>query len=265
MLKKRLITAAILIPIVVCVILYAYHWVLLGLLAGVLGLAAQEWEHLIPIPHQRARLIFLIAFFAGFVLCFAWFEAWLTLGLLLWVGAFLAILSYPWSVRLWGYPHFVGIWAVVFLPLAGGSAIGLYQQPHGPELFLYLLTLVWVSDSGAYFVGKFLGNHALIPKVSSGKTIEGAVGGLLLPMLVAGVGVFIWSPVSLVLWFGLALMTVVVSMFGDLFISMLKRRCHLKDTGALLPGHGGVLDRIDSVLAALPWFYVGLYYLFPGL
>ncbi|MCH9755848.1 MAG: phosphatidate cytidylyltransferase [Gammaproteobacteria bacterium] len=264
MLKKRLITAAILVPLVLFAILYANYWVLLGLLAFVFGLASDEWGNLTPVSSLRERAIFLIVLFLGVVVCFAWFKIWLVLGLVLWCLMFLAVITYPTSQRIWGFSWCVALLAMVFLPLASVSAIGLYQQPHGPGLIVYVLALVGVSDSGAYFVGNFLGKHALIPHVSSGKTIEGALGGLILPMGVASVGAWIWSPGAYLSWFGLALVTVVVSMFGDLLISMLKRRRHLKDTGSLLPGHGGVLDRLDSLLAALPWFYVGLYYLFPG-
>ena len=265
MLKKRLITAAILVPLVLAAILYGHPFVLIGLLLFVLALAVDEWLGLVPLKGRRYQIMAWGVLAAGILLCVIWFPVWLVLGLVFWALVMLAVLSYPASQRIWGMPWLVALLGGVFLPLMGVTAAALYQQPHGPGLIIYVLALVSVSDSGAYFTGNFVGEHALIPQVSSGKTIEGALGGLLLPMGVAAVGAWIWSPDSLWLWFGLALVTVVVSMFGDLSISMLKRRCHLKDTGTLLPGHGGVLDRLDSLLAALPWFYVGLYYCFPGL
>ena len=265
MLKKRLITAVILVPLVLFAILYAHPSVLVGLVTFVLGLAAYEWLGLIPLKKVRHQAIFFGLLALCTLLCFMWFSVWLSAGLLLWILVIFAVLTYPASERVWGSSWMVAFLGCVFLPLMGITAAGLYQQPHGAGLIIYVLALVSVSDSGAYFVGNFVGKHTLIPRVSSGKTIEGALGGLILPMGVAWIGAWIWSPDGKLLWFGLALGTVVVSIFGDLAISMLKRRRHLKDTGTLLPGHGGILDRLDSLLAALPWFYAGLYYLFPGL
>ncbi|MDF1646355.1 MAG: phosphatidate cytidylyltransferase [Legionellaceae bacterium] len=264
MLKKRIITAAVLVPLLLFSILYAHPFVLLGLLVFTVGLAAYEWQNLIPILNRSHQIVFWGGLIASACICLMWFSVWLSMGLFLWLLVMCAVLTYPASQRVWGAPWLVAILGCVFLPLMGVSAIGLYQQPHGAGLIIYVLALVSVSDSGAYFVGNLIGKHALIPRVSSGKTIEGALGGLLFPMIVASIGAWIWSPGAYFKWFGLALVTVIVSIFGDLSISMLKRRRHLKDTGSILPGHGGVLDRLDSILAALPWFYVGLYYFIPG-
>jgi phosphatidate cytidylyltransferase len=260
MLKQRLITAAILVPLLLAVILYADVRVLLGLLLFVLGLAAYEWQGLIPVDNRVKQMIFWGALGGASLFCWLCFPVWLVVGIILWGLVIAAVVTYPASQRIWGRAWVVALWGCVCLPLMAISAIKLYQQPHGAGLIIYVFALVSVADSGAYFVGKFLGRHALIPKVSAGKTIEGALGGLLLPMGVAAIGVWLWAPSSYVTWFGLALVTTVISMFGDLVISMLKRRQKLKDTGALLPGHGGVLDRTDSVIAALPCFYLGFYY-----
>jgi phosphatidate cytidylyltransferase len=111
---------------------------------------------------------------------------------------------------------------------------------------------------GAYLVGKKWGKHKLIPQVSPGKSWEGALGGFILSMLIGALGYSYFHPVDMMAWFILAALTVTASMFGDLFISILKRRSHLKDTGALIPGHGGILDRLDSLLAGLPLFYFGI-------
>ncbi len=266
MLKKRLITAAILVPLLLFAILYAHPLVLLGLLVFALGLAANEWQVLIPVLTIPHRAIFWGLLVVATLVCWLCFAFWLAMGLLTWAFVVLAILTYPASQRVWGFPWLVALLGCVFFPLVGVSAAGLYQQSHGAGLIIYVLALVSISDSGAYFVGNWLGKHALIPRVSSGKTIEGALGGLLLPMGVALIGYIMWSPASAPIWFGLAALTVVMSMFGDLTVSMLKRRQHLKDTGTLLPGHGGVLDRLDSLLSALPLFYAGYYYyVLPGL
>ena len=138
-------------------------------------------------------------------------------------------------------------------------------MPDGHAWVLYLLTLVWAADIGAYFAGKYWGRHKLIPRVSPGKTVEGAVGGFVLSMLVTLAGFAYFHPQSIGIWFLIAALTTLISMLGDLFISMLKRRSQLKDTGHILPGHGGVLDRLDSLIAAAPMIYCGLRFLAPGL
>lgn len=258
-LKQRLITAGILVPLLLAAILYAHPDVLFGLLVFVLGLAANEWQGLIPVVTRLQQVVFWGVLVTCFVLCWLWFSVWLVVGMCLWAMVIIAVLTYPASARVWGRPWLVAAWGCVCLPLVGVAAMKLYQQPHGAGLIIYVFALVSVADSGAYFVGKAIGRHALIPKVSAGKTIEGALGGLLLPMIVAGITALLWTPSAYVKWFVLALVTAAISMFGDLVISMLKRRQKLKDTGALLPGHGGVLDRTDSVIAALPCFYMGFY------
>jgi len=141
----------------------------------------------------------------------------------------------------------------------------LHQRSHGSDLIVYLLCLVWAADIGAYLAGKCWGRHKLIPRVSPGKTVEGMMGGFLLTMLVAFVAYWYFRPVYSFLWFVIAAGIMLISLLGDLFISMLKRRRNLKDTGQIFPGHGGVLDRLDSLIAALPLFYLGLHFMLPGL
>jgi len=259
--RKRFLTALILMPVVLFVLLYAPPSVLAVLALGVLAVGAWEWLALIPLTKKYHQLLYGVFLVVGFGACFALFPMWLMASLVAWLAIILAVVTYPRSEVVWGWPVVVGLSGVLLLPLAGCILMLIYQHPYGIGLIIYLLALVIAADSGAYFAGNLWGKHALIPSVSSGKTIEGSLGGLLLPMGVAWIGALIWSPTSWLAWFGLAFVTTVMSMFGDLFMSMLKRRCHVKDTGSLLPGHGGVLDRIDSLLAALPWFFIGLYYL----
>jgi len=175
-----------------------------------------------------------------------------------WIFICIAIITFPDSQRYWGYPFIVATIFLLLLPLFGQSLIHLYYLPLGKGLLVYLLCLIWASDVGAYVTGKRLGKHKLIPQVSPGKSWEGALGGGILAMIVAVIGCIYFRPASLGNWFLLAALTVTISIFGDLFISILKRRCHLKDTGSLIPGHGGILDRLDSLIAALPLFYFGL-------
>jgi phosphatidate cytidylyltransferase len=127
----------------------------------------------------------------------------------------------------------------------------------GPELVLWLLLLVIAADIGAFFAGRSLGRHKLAPRVSPGKTWEGALGGLLAVGLVALAGaVHLSLPVAAGVAFGCAVG--IFSVIGDLTESMFKRAAGLKDSGSLLPGHGGILDRIDSLTAAAPLYALGL-------
>jgi phosphatidate cytidylyltransferase len=128
----------------------------------------------------------------------------------------------------------------------------------GPLIVLWLVLMVCAADIGAYFAGRAFGRRKLAPRVSPGKTIEGAVGGLLLVALVAGSGaVYFGLPALAVIAFGFGVG--IFSIVGDLTESMFKRAAALKDSGTLLPGHGGLLDRIDSVTAAAPLYALGLF------
>jgi phosphatidate cytidylyltransferase len=161
------------------------------------------------------------------------------------------------------------------LPAAGISASGLilvafplsFAIPlhaagaQGPALLLFALVVIWVSDTAAYFVGKAIGKHALAPRLSPKKTWEGAVAGFLGSLLVA-LAFTPWVNVPLVHLLGMAAVGNVAGQMGDLLESAYKRSAGVKDSGSLLPGHGGVLDRIDALILAIPvvWYYWILIY-----
>lgn len=258
MFLQRLITSLILVPLVLLVIFYGHPWLLAGIALVIFLAAGRECWQLIPLKKNGMQLGFLVVLLLALWACGAVFSSWLAVGLVLWFFNIVAILTFPRSQHYWGYPAVVASVCVILLPLFIQSLIHLYYLPQGKALLVYLLFLIWASDIGAYLSGKLIGKHKLIPQVSPGKSWEGVLGGVLLALIIAGVGSVYFAPVATVYWFVLALYTVIISIFGDLFISILKRRCHLKDTGALIPGHGGVLDRLDSLIAALPLFYFGL-------
>jgi phosphatidate cytidylyltransferase len=130
----------------------------------------------------------------------------------------------------------------------------------GIEYLLFVLLIVWFADGGAYFAGKRFGRVKLAPAISPGKTWEGVVGGLLLVSLLA-VAVAAWRDISIAVLLPFCLAVAVISIVGDLTVSMFKRTSGLKDSGSLFPGHGGVLDRTDSIAAAAPLFALGLSWL----
>lgn len=263
MFKQRLLTALILIPLVLLAIEKANIWVLGVLMAIFLSLAAFEWLALIPLKKALLRVLFFAALGLCTVLCWFMFYPALWIGLMVWGLIAIFIMTYPRSERVWGYNTIVGLSCLILLPLVFVSMSAIYHLPAGQDRIIYLLFLVWAADTGGYLVGKQWGKHRLIPQVSPGKTFEGALGGFAFVMIVASIGYFWFLPKALLSWFGLAFLVMIFAMFGDLFISMLKRRAKLKDTGTLIPGHGGVLDRLDSLIAAAPIFYIGLH-LLPG-
>jgi phosphatidate cytidylyltransferase len=130
------------------------------------------------------------------------------------------------------------------------------SKPAGPEMVLYLLGLVWAADIGAFFAGRTFGRVKLAPRVSPSKTWEGVLGGLIFGAVVAALGAA-WLKQPRLGFICLSVAVVFVSIVGDLTESMFKRYAGVKDSGALFPGHGGVLDRIDSVTAAAPVFLLG--------
>jgi phosphatidate cytidylyltransferase len=147
----------------------------------------------------------------------------------------------------------VGVLVPAFLALAR-----LQISARGPLLVLWLVLMVCAADIGAYAAGRALGQRKLAPRVSPGKTVEGAAGGLLMALVVAwGGAVYFGLPTLAVLAFGGGVG--IFSIVGDLTESMFKRAASLKDSGTLLPGHGGLLDRLDSVTAAAPWYALGLF------
>lgn len=264
MFKQRLLTALVLVPLVLLAIYYANIWLLGTVVLLFIVIGGWEWSQLVPIRLLRNKFIFILALLLMVGLTTQGQTFWLMAGLVLWGFILLAVLTFPASQAFWGYRVLVGGSCLLLLPLSVHSVAGIYQHAQGKHLVVYLLCLVWAADIGAYLTGKRWGCHKLIPQVSPGKTLEGTYGGFLLAMLVAVMGYFYFNPLSLGVWFAVALGTTGISMLGDLFISMLKRRSKLKDTGHLFPGHGGVLDRIDSLIAALPLFYYGLSFIVIG-
>lgn len=261
----RLFSSLVLIPLVLAALFFAPPTALLGLLAFIYLACGWEWTGLIPLKKPLLILAFFTGLLAVLYLPWQYFQIWQPLCLMLWLFNCLAILGFPVSQQLWGKKPLVWLAAYLLLPFFVFSFIGLYQMHSGQMLILYLLCLIWAADVGAYLAGKQWGRHKMIPQVSPGKSWEGTLGGFSLAMLVAWGGYAYFKPAFAAAWFAWAILTVVISIAGDLFISILKRRCQLKDTGALIPGHGGILDRLDSLIAALPFFYWGLTFYPPGL
>ncbi|WP_257294507.1 phosphatidate cytidylyltransferase [Endozoicomonas sp. YOMI1] len=257
MLKERVITAATLAPVALTGVFLLPLTGFGCFIAAIIMLAAWEWANLSGFEQQSVRLIYALAIgvFCGLTL---FLPSSLILGLaaVWWLIAFILVRQYPRSGRwLESRPLRLLMGLLTLVP----AWLGLYelkQMPGSAWLIVTLLVLVWAADCGAYFAGKRFGKTKLIERVSPKKTLEGLVGGLLVSMLISSLvtlsgSISFFQGVSLLI---LTILTVLVSVLGDLWESVLKRYRGVKDSGSLLPGHGGVLDRIDSLTAAVPIF-----------
>jgi phosphatidate cytidylyltransferase len=157
------------------------------------------------------------------------------------------------------YRFLGGISALVAITAGWAALAWLHREPAGPWWILLLLLIIWAADVGAYFSGRAIGGRKLAPTISPGKTWAGFFGGLVSASVVAGIAGTLMPAIdaSMLQLAIIGLVTAVVSVGGDLFISMHKRTVGLKDTGRIFPGHGGVLDRLDSLLAGAPFFVLG--------
>lgn len=268
MLNNRLITALILIPLVVLSILNLSTEVLEWFSAGVIVIAAWEWFSIIKIGSIRQRNISLMILSMFGV--FAWLllnpNTLLLLVIISWVVAILLIINYAYVAlpilvfTLFFNRYFGFIIVAILLIVFWLSIILLHQSSLGRQHLFYIMVTIWLADSGGYFVGKCLGNRCLARVISPNKSCEGVYGALALGI--------IWSFISYIYgmngnlnffsWIALTIFTVMLSIVGDLFESLFKRIHQVRDSGNLLPGHGGMLDRIDGLLAGIPAFVVGL-------
>ena len=271
MLRQRILTALVLIPLVVAADFALSDAGIALLLGAVILLGAWEWAALAGLSGRGPRTAYVVL--VALLLGLGW-SAHARLGpavvwaaLAGWAAAAAWVLAYQASAG--ARPHAPGVATLRLLgPLVlvpGWLALVLLHMipGDGPWYMLYLLVLVWVADSAAYFAGRRWGRRKLASHVSPGKSWEGVAGALvsgLLLALAAGAR-FGYHGAALVLFALLGVVTVAVSVLGDLFESLLKRYRAVKDSGGLLPGHGGVLDRIDSLTSAAPLFLAGLWLL----
>lgn len=268
MLLQRLITALILVPLVVWGVLKSPHDLFALLAAAVFLLCGWEWARLTGMRSILARAGYLLLIAA----IMAWLFFWATVqqqDLLIiaaagiWCGITVAL--FLWRQRPLQQVNWQPVPAAfgLFLLPAGWLALLLLHQvsPNGPVITLGLVILIWSADTAAYFSGKTFGKHKLAPVLSPGKTLEGVAGGVIAAAIV-GVLLFLYlgqtTAVSLAAAAGIALVSALVSVGGDLFESLVKRRAGEKDSGKLLPGHGGVWDRIDSLISSSPVFVAAL-------
>ena len=252
--KQRIITAVIALLALLFVLFYAPRELALGVIVVVMLAGAWEWSAFLGHSGSAARVAYvaiIAALLAAVTLLDVSAVRVFQLALAWWLAALGWIFFFPTPIPA------VVRWisgALVLVPLYLAMIL-LYQA--APELLLFALLIVWVADTGAFFAGKFLGRVKLAPDISPGKTWEGVIGGL------AAVVVLVllrttWADTDLAVMIPFCLAVASLSIVGDLTVSMFKRTAGLKDSGSLFPGHGGVLDRIDSISAAAPLFALGV-------
>lgn len=281
MLKQRIMTALVLAPITIaCVFLLKAEYFALFCSAVIL-IGAWEWGPLMGLTKQPHRAMFVVDI-AAIMAALAYFvpinTMWqiqgelnpiysgiMAVGALWWVVSLLLIVSYPGSSKIWeknqllkaamGILTLIPAW-VAFIAIRTLNIDVPGQFYFGANLLMASLMIVWAADIGAYFCGKKFGKNKLMPLVSPNKTIEGFVGGLIWVAILTLILNYAFGidPAGYPIYILIAIVTAIVSAVGDLSESMLKRTAGIKDSGTILPGHGGLLDRIDSLVAATPVF-----------
>lgn len=280
MLIQRLLAALVLIPIVIAGLFFLSISNFAIVMLVIFALSSWEWAQFLHFTTKRSKSIFtillttlaaIIYYLPSYVyLPINIFEIILLSSIAWWSVALVLVLSYPKSVKLWGTSFFNKLLFAFFTLMPFFIAmIQLRQINYGLNSYegaywlLYILVLVWATDSGAYFAGRLWGKHKLAPSVSPGKTIEGLMGGVASSIII---GLLVYYSHFFNAPFYPFMISSIVAIFasvlGDLTESMFKREANIKDSGHLIPGHGGILDRIDSLTAAMPIFAAFILYIF---
>ena len=263
MLKARLLTILVALPLFLIALFYLPGPGFAVFTGVLMGLIAWEWSGLVPFTTITRRAAMILAVIAMTALTFVIpILYWLLAAVLFWLWASVSVITYAVRERALGLekPLIRFMFSLFMLPPFWISMNILRNTSAGPWLLLFVLGLVWSVDTGAYIVGRRFGKHLLIPSVSPKKSWEGLAGGVGLAMvLVLSFCLRFHLGLSQSLYlFALCFVTILFAVMGDLFESLLKRQVDIKDSGNLLPGHGGFFDRFDSVIAALPIFALGM-------
>jgi phosphatidate cytidylyltransferase len=259
-LRKRVLTAVVLAALLVVVLLWLPPWVTVAVFTLTVLLGAWEWSAFLRLPAAGWRFTYVVL--VGVLLYLAWRvsasaagrDLVLLVALIWWIAALAWIVLAPQRVASW----MAGVAGILALVPAWLALVRLrLSEPSGAQWMLFALVLVWVADIGAFFCGRSFGRRRLAPQVSPGKTWEGVWGAFAVSALVAVAGGQ-WFQVPLAVFVPLCLVAVGFSIVGDLTESLLKRYAGVKDSGSIFPGHGGVMDRIDSLTGAAPVLLLGL-------
>lgn len=285
MLKQRVITASILAPLAAFAILTLPHLYFSIIWALILLAGAWEWANLASIKTTVVKILFLIAmvipmvflnFWTQFLEVLAQLTNWPEIRtysgfielliippVLFWIWMMLKIRKAPEDLLNKQLSSLKKLMLGGFIFLSAWLFLSRLMVLEEPAMTLYFFILIWSADIGAYFTGKKFGQTKLAVEISPGKTLEGLYGALASAIVVGLCFTlyFGFSMMSIMDFLMLSVITVLISIYGDLFFSVAKRIRGVKDSGRLLPGHGGILDRLDSVIAAVPVFYAGVWFI----
>ena len=273
MLKQRITTGLIMVGLFLAAIIFLPLPALALLLGILIGMGAWEWSRLAGWGSPVARALYVAVVIAALGAIYTYcqlgdspareqVQPFLGVACLWWSFALLWVKSYPSSAVLWRTVAMRSLMGLLIMVPAWMSAVFLLSYPRGGLLLAVMVVVVASADIGAYFSGKKFGRHKLAVLVSPAKTWEGFWGGMAACTLLA---VLLWyllpdqaAHIELASVVAVTITTALASVVGDLTVSMVKRESGVKDSGSLLPGHGGVLDRLDSLCGAAPVFALGL-------
>jgi len=260
-------TAAVLIPLTLALLFYASSALFYLVTALVMLAAAWEWSRLMELKKISQQAVYILS--VAVLLGLTWYftdRALVVFGIfflsfLWWVKAYVLVVAYPRWSQLWSKGRFRRAIMGWFVLVPSWLALNFIRNfAEGPQLLLYLFILIWSADTAAYFAGRAWGKHLLAPRVSPKKSWEGLLAALVSTIIISMSAMLMAKNPAPLMVAGvvLALVTILFSVVGDLTESMMKRQAGVKDSSGLLPGHGGLLDRIDSITAAAPIFALGL-------
>ena len=286
MLLKRIITASVLASLIALAVFklpMEYFSLLIGLITL---LAAWEWSNLAGVTSSVKRVLFLLILILPMIGIHFWTQflelvaqatdwtdvrdysgalEWLVIPpILFWILVMILIRKTPVGMLNLKLKTRYKILIGWFVLLSAWMFLSRLRSLYGTEMTMYFLILIWAADISAYFAGKKWGTTKLAPEISPGKTVAGMYGALV-SGLVCGAALSLLYGFQLMVALDfvlLSVLTVLLSIYGDLFFSVVKRQSGVKDSGTLLPGHGGILDRVDSVIAAIPFFYGCIYFVY---
>jgi len=260
MLKSRIATALVIAPLTLAAVFFLPPQAFALFMALIVLMAAWEWTAMMRLVSGSQRTVYVLSVLFAIVVVqktLPYYEKIIFAGAALWwLAATVLVMLYPRACFLWCGRVSKGVVGFLVLVPTWAAIVYIRELEQGPWLIVYMFLMVWGADTGAYFAGKRFGKRKLMPRVSPAKSWAG-IGGATVTVLIVSMLTQPYLHFSQDLSYGiylLALILLFVSVVGDLTESMFKRQCGIKDSGSILPGHGGIMDRIDSLTAAAPVF-----------